>query len=336
MLNNAAKYALGVTVFGLIAAIATADNDIAFFLLLGAALVAGVIAFGEARTVGPDMAPFVAPDAAAISTPVDPADVPRGSIGPMVVGVGATISASGGAMGPRYVLAGGLVALVGIGVWLFDTYRTPGVLDARNAQNVDDRFLGPIAMPVGAFLLAITIAYSFSRVLLAINETASWVVAFIVAAVVLAALWLIAAKVPTTRVVAVLAAIGMAGTLVAGGAGASVGEREFHDLRSRIPTAEIAAKDLAFDRKVIGLPAETDAEIVFDNLDPDFHNVSIYTADEADLPLFSGRPLTAGTEVYKLHTPEVGTYRFVCDFHPTMEGELRVTEAAESSEEEHE
>ncbi|MBA2610145.1 MAG: hypothetical protein H0U92_14495 [Actinobacteria bacterium] len=336
MLNNASKYALGVAVLGVLAAIAASDRAAAV-VLVGVAIVAAVIAYGEGRSVGPDLAPFAAPDAPVTTTPVDPADVPSGSIGPMVVGLGAAAAFAGGGLGPRWVLVGSLFALVGVGIWTFDTYRTPGVLDARDATNVDHRLVSPIALPVGAFALAILIAFCFSRVLLAVSETASWVIAFIVAAIVLTILTLIAQRVPTSRAVAILGAVGLVGTLIAGGAGASAGERDFESHATVFPTATILAKGIAFDRKVMGLPADSDAEIIFTNLDVGtFHNVAVYSADERSLPLFNGRPIAKGNEIYKLHTPDPGTYTYVCDFHPAMVGELRVTEATESSEEGHE
>ncbi|MBA2609817.1 MAG: hypothetical protein H0U92_12805, partial [Actinobacteria bacterium] len=80
MLNNASKYALGVAVLGVLAAIVASDRAAAV-VLVGLAIVAAVIAYGEGRAVGPDLAPFAAPDAPVTATPLDPADVPRGSIG---------------------------------------------------------------------------------------------------------------------------------------------------------------------------------------------------------------------------------------------------------------
>lgn len=339
MLNNASKYALGLATFAVVSAIAARHwgDRSAVVILVGVAIVALIVAFGENRAVGADLAPFVAPDAAVAATPVDPADTPRGSIGPMVVGLGAAASVAGGALGPRWVLIGALVALAGVVVWTIDTYRVPGVLDARDAHNVDNRLLRPLALPVGALALALVVAFSFSRVLLAVSETASWVLAFIVAAVMLTVLTLVANRRPSTGVVAGLSALGLVGALIAGGAGASAGERDFESHATVIPGAKIVAQNIAFDRKVIGLPADSDTLITFSNFDVGtFHNVSVYTADQQSLPLFAGRPIAKGIEVLKFHTPDPGTYRYVCDFHPAMVGELRVTEAPASSEEGHE
>lgn len=339
MLNNASKFALGVTVLAAFAAVGSrmADGDRAgALILLGLAIAAAVIAFGISRSVGADLAPFHAPDAATASTPIDPADVGEASYGPLAVAAGATVALAGGALGPYWVLFGGILAAIGSGLWAFDTFRTPGAITARDAANVDTRFLGPLALPVLSFLTAITIAYCFSRVLLAVNETASWVVAFIVAASMLAILALVAAKAPQRKVAAGLAGVGVVVTLAVGGTFAGIGEREFHNHGHELPTVEITAKDIAFDRKIIALPANTKSEIIFTNLDlGTFHNVAIYTTDQPGRPEYNGRPSAKGVQKYEFTTPAEGTYRYVCDFHPAMTGELRVTAAPAEKENEH-
>lgn len=336
MLNNASKYVFGLLALGAVTMV-VADDKAAMILLLGLALGAAGIAIGLGRAVGADLAPFVGKDDAAATTALDPADSPVASAGPLIAGVGATLLAAGGALGPNWVIGGVVVAVIGVAVWAYDAYRAPGELTTTNVENVDNRLLGPIAMPVGAVVLTLTIAYSFSRVLLAVSQTASWVIALIVGAVVLAILAGIAEKVPTTRVVAVLSAIGMAGTLVAGGAGAASGEREFHHHEHEHAIVEVTAKDIAFDRKVVSLPAEEEVEMRFHNLDVGtFHNVGIYTAEEPGTPIYNGKPNARGTEIYKFESPEAGTYRYICDFHPAMVGELRVSDSAEAAVEEEE
>lgn len=334
MLNNASKFAIGLAVLaGVIAATPLRDDRAAAIILLGVAIGAAAIALGTGRSMGADLAPFVAPDSTPSSTPIDPADSPRGSVGPVLVGVGATLGVAGGAAGPTYVIAGIVVGLIGAGLWIFDSLRAPGVLDPATASNVDQRLLGPLGLPVGGIVVALGIAYSFSRVLLAVSQMASWVTALIVAAVLLFILSVIAEKRPSTKVVTALAGAGVVVTLVAGGAGAGMGEREYHPHEHETPVVEITAKDIAFDRKVIGLPADTKVEMVFSNLDLGiFHNVAIYTADEPGTPIYNGRPSTKGVEKYEFETPHAGTYRYVCDFHPAMAGELRLSEASESSE----
>lgn len=338
MLNNASKFAIGAGVLAFVLAVTPLHDDhAASLILLGAALAAAAIAFGAARSLGADLAPFVAADATPSSTPIDPADSPRSSVSPLVLAVGATLAFAGGAAGPRYVLAGVIVSVLGAGLWAFDSLRAPGVLDEATAENVNHRFLGPIGLPAAAFLTAIGIAYSFSRVLLATSQTASWVTALIVAAVLLAILTGLAERPQATKVVSGLAAVGVVITLAAGGTGAAIGEREFHPHAHTTPIVDITAHQIAFDRKVIALPADTEVEMVFTNLDVGtFHNVAIYTEGEPGTPIYNGRPSAKGVEKYEFETPKAGTYRYVCDFHPAMTGELRLTEGGEASAESHE
>jgi plastocyanin len=313
MINAATKFVLGLAAAAVVAFVGAtlANDDMASALLfVGLALAAGGVAIGVGRSIGADLPPTG--DAGA-STPIDPTDVPRGSYGPITTAGGAFVLTLGGALGPRYLIAGIVVAVVGVTVWVFDSLRPE--IDPRDAKNVDDRLLGPLALPVFAFILAITIAYSFSRVLLAVNETASWVIAFIVAAVLLVILFVIASQRPSTKI---------------------VGERDFHRHEHEVPAVEITAKDTAFDRNVIGLPADTDVELIFTNFDVDiFHNVAIYTADEPGEPIYNGKPIAKGKAVYAFKAPDAGTYRYVCDFHPTMVGELRLTPSAVDSSAEH-
>ena len=149
MLNNASKFALGVTALGVLAAAGSrlADGDrVGALILVGLAIAGAVLAFGIARTVGADLAPFAAADTPTASTAIEPSDVGTASFGPFITAAGATVALAGGALGPYWILFGGLLAAVGGGLWLFDTYRAPGVVAARDTANVDYRFLGPLAL----------------------------------------------------------------------------------------------------------------------------------------------------------------------------------------------
>jgi plastocyanin len=327
MLNNASKFALGLVVAGLVAAVAATDDKAQTILFVGVVLGAAAVAFGLTRSLGADLAPFASKDATVASTPVDPAEAPAGSAGPLVAAIGATVFACGGALGPRFVIAGLVIAAIGAAVWLIDAFRTPGVVDERNVRNIDNRLLGPIALPVGAFVLAISIAYSFSRVLLAVGETESWVLAFIVAAVLLTVLWVIASRLPATRVVVGAALLGLLGVYAAGGAGAAVGERDFEHEGDEVPSVTMTAQQIKYSRDIIAFPADREVEIFFTNRDVGtFHNVAVYTEGDPGKPLFNGKPVAKGDQLYKFKTPAAGTYRYICDFHPTaMTGVLKVT-----------
>ena len=328
MINEATKFSIGLAGFGLVAAVAyrIGDGDrVGALLLLALAIGAAIVAFGTARVLGADPVPVAAPDAEPTSTAIDPADVPAGSLMPALVGAGAAIAGAGGAVGSELVMEGVILVALGLAGWLAGSWRThPGFMP-RDAANLDDRLLGPVALPMVAFVITAFVAVSFSRVLLAVSATASWVIALIVAAVVLGVLWMLAERRPSPRVGTALAAAGIVATLVAGGAGASAGPREFHPhADAEKGTAKLVAKDIEFDDDAVELPADSEAQITFVNLDVGTnHNVAVYTADEPGTPIFNGPPILSGDIVYKLRTPAPGSYRYVCDFHPNMVGKLK-------------
>lgn len=85
----------------------------------------------------------------------------------------------------------------------------------------------------------------------------------------------------------------------------------------------ISAIDIAFDRSEVVVPAGRPFTLVFENREALSHNVSIY----ADLSLrdrkFEGA-LFGGpaTRWYPVPALAAGTYVFVCDLHPNMEGRI--------------
>ena len=334
MINDATKYSLGLAGFGVLAAVVYrmgAGDRAGALLLLALAIAASIVALGTGRTIGSDPTPFVAGDAEVASVAIDPADGPASSPMPLLAAVGVVLAVAGGAIGADLVVYGLIVAAVGFAGWLAGSWRTTPTFTRRDAANLDDRLLGPVGLPIVALIVTALIAISFSRVLLAVSATASWVIALIVASVVLAVLWMLANRETSSRLGPALAAAGLVATLVAGGAGASAGEREFHPHEEpEIAVVEIEAKEIKFDKDDFELPADQDAEIVFANLDIGInHNVAVYTAGEPGEPVFNGKPILEGDVVYKLRTPAVGTYRYVCDFHPTMVGKLTVVKSTE-------
>lgn len=90
-------------------------------------------------------------------------------------------------------------------------------------------------------------------------------------------------------------------------------------------TVDLVAQDLAFEPGSIELPAGAVVAIVLDNRDPGIlHNVALYAADGGEA-LFRG-PTFAGiaTRAALVGPLPPGTFRFVCDVHPTMAGTVRV------------
>lgn len=88
----------------------------------------------------------------------------------------------------------------------------------------------------------------------------------------------------------------------------------------------ITARNLAFDKRTITLPANTDVTIRFVNNDiGQLHNVGIYTDSSLRSPIFVGELFVGNKTVeYKFKTPGPGTYFFHCDAHPEMKGEVVV------------
>jgi plastocyanin len=91
--------------------------------------------------------------------------------------------------------------------------------------------------------------------------------------------------------------------------------------------AHVDAENTEFSLDKLEFPANEDVEIKFRNLDSEYHNIAFYTSTEPSAkPIYAGRPVPHGNIDYKTRTPGPGTYAFVCDFHPTMVGELVITE----------
>jgi plastocyanin len=93
-----------------------------------------------------------------------------------------------------------------------------------------------------------------------------------------------------------------------------------------VATLEIVAEDLAFDRDSLEIPAGGVIAVTLENRDPGIlHNVAIYPGVGGD-PVFRGETFTGietRTNLMRPLTP--GTFRFICDAHPTMSGTLTVS-----------
>lgn len=89
-------------------------------------------------------------------------------------------------------------------------------------------------------------------------------------------------------------------------------------------TTVIVARDLSFDASTVRLPSGIPVGITLDNRDPGIlHNVSI-SSPQGNV-VFRGATF-AGIErrTYRLAPLPQGTFRFICDVHPGMAGELLV------------
>jgi plastocyanin len=102
-----------------------------------------------------------------------------------------------------------------------------------------------------------------------------------------------------------------------------------HASGSPVASVALVAEDLAFDQGSLQVPAGGVIAISLENRDPGIlHNVAIYPTAGGD-PVFRGETFTGIETRTNLAGPLTpGTFRFVCEAHPTMSGTLTVGEAS--------
>ena len=88
----------------------------------------------------------------------------------------------------------------------------------------------------------------------------------------------------------------------------------------------ITATNIAFDQADVPVAANQPFTIAFENRDAVPHNVSIFVGDTGGERRFEGAVFTGpATRWYAAPALAPGTYRFVCDVHPSMTGRLVAT-----------
>lgn len=328
MLSQSSKLLLGVAGAALAMALGyhvAVDERAGVTLLLAVATAALVGAVATAGGAVPDHAPTVPDDAPPperrATTTGSP---PRGSGWPAVAAVAVGLLAAGAATGAGLVVAGLLAVLVATAGWFGRVWSEDPSWTRPVRERVTMRLLVPVGLPLATFLLALTIAVSVSRILLAVSASGAVVVALVVSVVVLSACAWVAAR-PRLQPSAVLAlaaaaAVSMAG---AGVTGAMAGEREFHPHEEEHGVVEVVAKGVKFDRDEITVAAGEKVVLEFRNEDGEvYHNVAVYQGEgPEDPPVFNGEGFAGHDErTYSFEAPPPGTYVFVCDFHPNMKG----------------
>ncbi len=86
-------------------------------------------------------------------------------------------------------------------------------------------------------------------------------------------------------------------------------------------TIDLAAKNLAFDKAVMTVPAGAEVTIHFVNNDAGTpHNVAVYDTSAAKQTIFQGKRITGPQSIdYRFAAPTTpGSYFFRCDVHPAM------------------
>ena len=290
-----------------------------------AALLALVTVVGSGIV---DIAPFVPADAPAPERrATTPGEAARGSVWPLATAAAVGVLAVGAATNMAVVVAGIVAVVLASLGWFAKAWTDHPSWTPRVSGRVADRFVAPLGMPVGGFVLALIIAVSLSRVLLAIpEEVAPWIALAAAILVLGACAWVATRPRIASSALMALAAVAGVSMVGAGIAGASQGERKF-EVHEHAEAIEVQAKDVNFVQKRLEAPAQTEVTIKFENEDDGiYHNVAIYQSDAADAaPIFNGKGFPgAKTDTYTFKTPAPGQYSFRCDFHANMVGKFVV------------
>jgi plastocyanin len=292
------------------------------FILMIVALLCGLASSPGIN----DRAPFVADDAPVTEIPLGVAHTPRPSNWPIVAAAAVGIMAVGVAVHADVVLVGFIGTLIGAGGWLGQAWREAAGWDAAKGRRLNERFVAPLGIPLGAIAVIAIMVVSISRVLLAVNEHASVVVALVAAVLVLVIFSLLATRARLSRgLITVIVTIAGVGLATAGVAGAAKGERKFERPESETTQLTLVAKDTTFNKNTLEAPAGETFQIKFTNDDSAvYHNVGVYTQPGAK-PVVDGQPISGVNKItYNFEVPSPGTYTFKCDFHANMTGTLTV------------
>lgn len=328
LLTPGAKVLFGVGALALVLAVTgqlIGGDQTMMVLLLTLTASAVTAAVGVAAgSRAPETAPVAAPAVAGAPPPeltmVDPGR-PHGGGGWPALGAAALAMAFlGFVVSPLLTVAAvfaGAVTLVG---WLASassdhTGRSPNLL--------------PVGLPVVGIFTIISLMFFMSRVLLAVPEWASTLVALLVTVAIMgiASLLAIRPKISSRTLVGILAGAGVI-LLASGIVAAAVGQREEEAPAGRESAApvKIVAQSLSFNQKEIRFKSGGQAEIRFDNKDPQPHNVSIYADQSGTRDFFIGAVVVGPTNTdYKFEAPPPGNYFFRCDVHPFMSGTVTVS-----------
>lgn len=326
MFSRASKLLFAITAAALALAIGYGfDVDeragvVIFVLVAVAAATAGVALAG---TAVPDVAPDVpvdAPPPQRQATSLAP--TPPGTSWTLAAAVALTMVAAGAAVSWELVAGGVLVLLLATGGWLAAVWRLHPSWTPRVQSRVSLRLLVPVGLPVATVALALLIAASVSRILLAVSKNGSVVVSLVVALAIFGSCaWVASRPRLASSALIALGALAATSMIGAGIAGAVAGEREFH-YEEEEGIIAVEAEEVAFDISEITVTAGEKVVIEFENRDEVFHNVAVYTGEGPEsTPVFNGVGFPGEDErTYTFTAPKPGSYVFVCDFHPNMKG----------------
>ena len=327
MLSLASKLLVAISATGAAMAVAygfAVDEraGVILFVFLAAAGVIAAIALGGATV--PDFAepvPADAPPPIRHATSIAPPQ--RGSGWTAAAAAAVTLLAVGAAVTWEVAAVGAGAIVIATAGWFARVWSEHPSWTPRVRDRVSSRFLVPIGLPVASVLLALTIAFSLSRTLLAVSKNGATLAALVIGIVILGACAWVASRprMASSGIVALaaLATVSMAGMAVTG---AVAGERDFPHEEEEHEPIKVVAHEVMFEESKITVAADEEVVIEFVNLDDVYHNVAVYQGEGPESkPIFNGEGFAGEDErTYRFEAPAVGTYTFVCDFHENMKG----------------
>ncbi len=181
---------------------------------------------------------------------------------PLIGGFGVAVAVIGLALDAAIFLVGLIVILAAAFEWTMSAWADRATGDPVANQELRDRIMKPIEVPVLSALGVAVVILAMSRIFLAVSkEWAVWV-ALIVSSVVLvvAVLMALVDKV-NKNVVAGAVSVGAIAMLAGGVVSASVGEREFKNLaEEKLEELEAEGIDTEIAEVEVEQPADADAD----------------------------------------------------------------------------
>jgi hypothetical protein len=245
MFTTGAKWFFGVTIFGLLAGVVYglgSGSGLMGVLTLGlkggAGELAGLVVLmslaAASALVGSIVLAYRDADAeeirARLHTEVVPPATPPAtpSYWPVVGAFGAALVVLGVVVGAGLVTLGLFVMAIALVEWMVQAWSDRATGDPEANRQIRNRIMYPLEIPLGGLLIVGTIIFLLSRVLLTLPEQGSTTIAIVIAAVVLAVCFFVAARPHITKGLIVgLIALGAVVVLISGVIAAARGEREF-------------------------------------------------------------------------------------------------------------
>jgi plastocyanin len=195
-----------------------------------------------------------------------------------------------------------------------------------------DRVVLPILLPIVMLLVIAAVLFGFSRILLSLTADAATAIALIVALSILVVAAVVASRsvVRASSLASMLGAVAGVAMLAGGIALIAVGAGAEHEGGGGpAVTISLIAKDIAFDKTKLSVPAGKPFAIDFDNQDAGIqHDVQIFDNEGfTGTPLLNGEIVTGPAKVtYEAPALESGTFFFHCSVHPAqMHGTILAT-----------